>query len=399
MITHENTVFLGCVVNPKTLEPVWVMRRSASYRTVSLLYRGQYHLYTSVGEGYLDGGDMGAEYTIPVDITGFPRSHTPDGVKVQGAGFGTCLYTGLVLLASAIQDDELQPQARHAAVMPGRGYGICSDEESRSMAATRWWRQALHLGLTQQEVGEVEKEVETDETDTETREDEDLTDYMGTRRERAIMDDIRDAVNSDGEWAATHISIRGDVEREVPRESETDEVSVTADYYTLSSATKHRLVALRQTFDGDLMAWGKSPSMDGTFVKEVILALKVSNDDPILVGKLAACARDAGATEAETMGMVLRNRYGLDALRGAIGHRTAEDLQIGTMIGDPRFLIPNPRQGRVRRRLPARELPALRNPAPLPIPSRADQLILDRDAEALQRRRQQLGWSTLKDLP
>jgi len=132
-IRTQFSVFLGIVVNPKTKQPLYVVKRSGTWRTVDL-YVATEGSYDPVGDGYLneDGSWAG-----PTRLTGLPRSHTPSGVKVKGGGYGTALYTGLVLLASS-DAERLYDIGGNRSVI-GRGHGICSDDNGRSEAASAWW--------------------------------------------------------------------------------------------------------------------------------------------------------------------------------------------------------------------------------------------------------------------
>ncbi len=398
MITSEDVpVLLGAVVQPKTKEPVWVRRQSETYRTVDVFLGYDYQRI--VGTGYLDGGDMGNEYLNAVKITGFPRSHTPSGVarEFKGMGFGTCLYTGLVLIASAIDDGEISATGFHSRKgLPGSGKGICSDEDSRSEEASEWWRAAVKRGLAQQEDGEKEY-ADDDDAEEETLEDEDLDDYMSMRSRRNIYDSIAEAVSGNSEWYPSNIRIRGDVTRTV----ESSGSMMTADYYTLSSAEKHKLVAVRETFQGRLDGWAKSHDHNGMYDKDVILALNVSNQSPLVVGRLADCARHVGATEVEITALLLRNRFGVDLLNKAIGRASPESMRIGARTSFDAggvMIEKNPRR-RGRRGVPSHEpRPGLqRNPPPEP--SRGEQRELDRAIDELKRRRDDLGWNDLESLP
>ncbi len=409
MIRNEGTsIFLGAVVQPKTKSPVWVQRKAHTFRTVNVLVPGASSngIYVIEGEGYLDGGDMGAEYLNATKVSGFPRAHTPEGVRSEGRGFGTCLYTGLVLLATAIEDDEIYPGVVR---FPGSGYGICSDEDTRKRAASDWWEAAVNRDLAQQESGSVDG---SDNTSTETVEDVDLSDYVPSRRWSAVLNEVSDAVHeySDG-WSPSDIRIRGDLEREVPGE----DAEVTADYYTLDSAEKHKLVVVRETREGMLMEWGKDPNIVAdAYYKDVILALNVVDQSPILVGKLAAGARAAGATEAEVTAMIMRNRYGIDLLNRSVGSVGVEHT--GEYFGRLRgralhlqktgvrgpdasgIMVTNPRRG--RRSPPTHEPPPPpmeKNPPPVPTGSTRTEI--ERDLERLERRRDDLGWNKLEDLP
>lgn len=118
----------------------------------------------SVGRGYFGGEDE-----LSYQLTGYLRSHTPSGVKGYGAGYGTCLYTSLSLVASlmsrGIYDHPLEQ---------GVGEGIssvsCEDYASRTSGkegtAGHWWNNASQkFKITKRQIwSEEEVEEETGRT-------------------------------------------------------------------------------------------------------------------------------------------------------------------------------------------------------------------------------------------
>jgi hypothetical protein len=391
MISTSSVVFLGVVVQPKTKQPVFVQRRAFTARTVDILSIEGLG-YTHSGDGYLEdkGGDF--DYLRPTEVTGLPRSHTPSGVKKQGGGFGTCLYTGLVLLADA--------RARNLLDVPstaGRGSGICSESYTRSAAATRWWRAALERGLTHQEEGEIEG---PSETETEELEGEDVFDHVSSRQRRSIEGAIEEAVSDHSGWSVSGISIAADLSREVEAESDSEYgSSVTADYYKIGDAERSNLIAVEQVIPGDIMAWAKWKDEEDhgdKIFKDVILALNVAHEDLQVAARLALLAKHAGATELEVTRMMQRNKYGYDSLRAV------------TLSGEPQMVLPLMGARRRTRKPPATEGGAPQeNPPTIPVPRRnpppsptaSDRRDLEREAEALERRRDDLGWSKIEDLP
>jgi len=125
----NNSQFLGCVLNPKTNLPCPVYKEKM--RTVDVF---DPLLEDKEGLGYFDNGDHGANYSAS-EKSGFPRVHTPTGVKTRKAGYGTVLYTGLCLAAKLEDAGHLKIATQVA------GAGISSNE-NRSNAAEAWWSAA-----------------------------------------------------------------------------------------------------------------------------------------------------------------------------------------------------------------------------------------------------------------
>lgn len=123
-----NTHFLGCVLNPKTNLPCPVYKEKT--RTVDIYDPA---LNDKQGSGYFDNGED-SQYSAS-EASGFPRVHTPDGVKTRRAGYGTVLYTGLCLSAKLEDAGHLSLGTSIA------GAGISSNGR-RSRAASAWWSAA-----------------------------------------------------------------------------------------------------------------------------------------------------------------------------------------------------------------------------------------------------------------
>jgi hypothetical protein len=121
---------LGLVVNPKLRLPVMVVRWSRKKPVLDdsiHIYRPIYHEqhWLRSGDGYLDEDDDVAQETD------CPRSHV-GRVYPRGEGYGTALYTALVLHSYRV------------------GEGCISSEESgRSQEASQWWASAQRSGLTE----------------------------------------------------------------------------------------------------------------------------------------------------------------------------------------------------------------------------------------------------------
>ncbi len=392
MLRSTGTVFLGVVVNPKSKAPVYVTRQAQKERTVDIWTVAESSLgkrdrfYVDIATGYLEEVDGDFEYRAPSLLTGYPRSHTPSALKKgteHGAGFGTCLYTGLVLLATADHEGDL--------VVPnllGSDAGICSDTESRSDEADRWWRRARQLGMVYQEKGDVESNDEA--TEEEVVEDEDLTDYMSRVATRRIYQEINDAVGDAGDWSLKRVaSIRGDVYRDIPLGGSK---YVVADIYTYEAARKAHLVAVRDVEEGTPIVWAKSGADAVDVDKDAILALNVANEDTIMAGKLARLAQGAGATEREVTHFMMRNRFGVDSWR------SVPALYVG---GEP---IDRMKHHRSPPPTEDGEPPASQNPLPIfrrnpETPSAGERGTLERHMAELDRRRDDLGWNHLEALP
>lgn len=154
----NNTQFLGCVLNPKTNCPCPVYKEKT--RTVEVYDPA---LDDKEGSGYFDNGDHGASHSAS-EASGFPRVHTPSGVKTRKAGYGTVLYTGLCL-AAKLED------AGHLTIdTKVTGAGVSSNE-NRSSSAKAWWSAAkdtFDLAYSVEVEGEEEEE-EYEETLTSSR--------------------------------------------------------------------------------------------------------------------------------------------------------------------------------------------------------------------------------------
>ncbi len=393
MIRESGNVFLGVVVQPKTKEPVFVQRTPFRDRTVDILAidgKG----YLVVGVGYLE--ERGAtEYLRATEITGYPRAHTPNGVirERHGQGYGTCLYTGLVMLAAAADRKQLE-----VLDMAGRGAGICSESESRSDDADRWWNAAYERDLTHQMEGDAPEETETEEL-----EDEDVSDHVSSRGWRTIESVIHDQMIDHSEWSiAGGVRVTANLQREVPTDRSGD--AITADYYRLTDALGHHLVAVEDVAVGNVMTWARRSSnpteSGGRIHKDVLLSLNVTHQDLTVTARLALLAKQAGATDSEVTEMMMRNKYGTDILRGA-ALPTLADLAAGATRRTSKRPPPTER-GRTAP-LPNPAPPPVIIPVPRrnppPVPSERDRLDLERAAERLERRREKLGWDKLEDLP
>lgn len=145
---------LGIVVNPRNHIPVLVATDGTFVGIRSLQEAG---LLNKHGTGYYDTDNYGRSHEAQ-ELTGLPRCHTPDGVTPRGAGYGTCLYTGLALGAflQNVGDAEIE--------MSEKGNGVCSEQENRSREADAWWNAAHQRKLTGRDEieGETEREEDVD---------------------------------------------------------------------------------------------------------------------------------------------------------------------------------------------------------------------------------------------
>jgi hypothetical protein len=153
-----NGQFLGVVVNPKLMKPALAVMQDDDY----------VHIMRMDVEGFPDEGqgnyerhcddDFGAGgYAWPCQVSGCVRAHTAHGVRTKKAGYGTALYTALVLGA-------------HLEVSPG---GIADEpdcissgeveERGRSASAQKWWRDNSPPNRNYAEVYQHEGDFESDE--------------------------------------------------------------------------------------------------------------------------------------------------------------------------------------------------------------------------------------------
>lgn len=143
----DGRTVIGIVANPKTCEPALVVTDGTDVGIRSLR---RDLLLEQIGRGYYEESS-----NEPSRATGLPRSHTPSGVTIKGQGWGTSLYTALVVGSEAADEDLVQIE------MWKTGGGICSWTDDRSAEADRWWAQAVRLRLAEQ-VTEEESEKEED---------------------------------------------------------------------------------------------------------------------------------------------------------------------------------------------------------------------------------------------
>jgi hypothetical protein len=154
-VAGSTNAWFGLIVNPRDGRPFAARLLNGDDVFIYDLNVASGLDMKALGHGYFDLGDPSDDVGLPAFATGFPRVHLPDGVwGKHGEGLGTVLYTALCTAAALDSDDVLRlvRPRQHAP-------GICSGEDHRSAAASRWWRNAVRrFGLAD----EVETELEYD---------------------------------------------------------------------------------------------------------------------------------------------------------------------------------------------------------------------------------------------
>ena len=195
-------VFLGCVLNPKTNAPCSVYKYKS--RSVKVFNPED----DEEGNGYYDRGDHGSEYTAS-EGSGFPRVHTPSGVKTRKAGYGTVLYTGLCLGAKLEEAGFLELATQVT------GAGISSNE-GRSSAADAWWTAARNDF-------DLVYEVDIDGVEEEEEVEYDVTINTGRALQR-IHDALINVLDPDGSLDIDSVQVTGTLTRTTTTESSTADV-------------------------------------------------------------------------------------------------------------------------------------------------------------------------------
>jgi hypothetical protein len=270
----------GIVVNPKSAEPV-IVKPELSYVNIYRLAGGQLQLE---GEGYFDKKDGGI-----AEATGYPRVHTPDGVRSRGTGTGVCLYTGLCLTAHLVHEGVIQHR-----VGPYTGDGISSDEH-REPPAEEWWEANTERGLTERGHYEIEHEVPF--------QGEDISDLAD---ESSVAEYLE--VHSVDYISATASGVRMEPE------------AVDGNTYPFDSAFEHNLVAV--SFKANQHEdFGKACAEQVT-TNDVdlaaILALNLSGASPDFYEGLQLVLRQEGASQDQLQNFRLR---WLAASASGKGHR------------------------------------------------------------------------------
>jgi len=159
------SALIGIVANPKLKRPLLVEAIAQEVNVYRLGYENTEVISTRkesaeqkpwkrAGNGYYDVDNEATR------LSGFLRVHTPTGVVPRGAGYGTALYTGL--LVGAVIDDfiaDVDPTMSEMNHLPGGSWpGISSKPGTRSKDAEDWWEASIHRGLASRECAEVEED-------------------------------------------------------------------------------------------------------------------------------------------------------------------------------------------------------------------------------------------------
>lgn len=230
-LTYEAGDGLGVIINPKTFEPCLPFKVKDKHKTFAFYTpdtKNTGDVFRVMGRGYFDDANGDAYDT---SSSGYPRVHTPDGVRVLRKGYGTVLYTTLCLAATLEEMGELtikdiEPSAR----------GISSNSE-RSNSAKAWWKQARELGLTFQ----TSYSRTSDEPGT-TEVSNDYRDSLGSRpglysAGRDLWDAARSYVagmngEDEGDLADMDIDISSTFVKEIENDEEEEDI---ADIYPFDS--------------------------------------------------------------------------------------------------------------------------------------------------------------------
>jgi predicted transcriptional regulator len=156
--------WVGCVVNPKTMRPYFVIRNPRDSEG-GIIYVPTTNILEveAVGSFSFDTEYAGdGEYAYPASVTGMPRIHTTGGVADRGMGLGTVLYTAGALMGSylyeayqRLHEPELRDNVRDWT-LPYLEHGGCSSGYGTSSSAEEWWTNAVAYGLAYREEGEGE---------------------------------------------------------------------------------------------------------------------------------------------------------------------------------------------------------------------------------------------------
>jgi len=272
---------IGLVANPKTHEPALVVT-DGTY--VSLRGLKEADPLLRLGRGYYE-----EHRNEPSEVTGLPRSHTPDGVLVKGKGWGTALYTALALGAHQCDEDLVEIE------MWKSGDGICSWTDNRSAEADRWWDAAVRIGLADQK------------TEEETEKDEDVALDLSPSDLARFVDE--------GEVVYVN-TVSVDIEKTIEK---------TVELYTYKEAADKRhlaFVAMNVEFPQGIhpsrqleFLW-HAVQEDSDLVTEAdalgLLALDVRGLDPEAVHLISICFGEARLSNAQCDEMYLRYERGLD---------------------------------------------------------------------------------------
>lgn len=279
---------IGLVVNPRLNEPLLVTT-DLEFVAIRSLSEGDF-LFKH-GAGYpSDQREKAA------DATGYPRVHTPHGVKPTGKGYGTSLYSALCMGAYLTNHELVE------IGMKVHGDGISSAEADRSREADAWWDAALGRGLTEKDVTE----------DTEKEENVEIGRDVGPS-------DIN--VSVDGEIVYVN-SVDVDIEKTVEERF---------DYYTHDSMTDHDLSVAEFAVeiprglngpDSTEFLWRaivEDPGLIYQTFDVPLLGIDVRGLDESFINLLSLLYLHAGLKDQDVDSLRERWRYGLDP-----GHISAQ---------------------------------------------------------------------------
>lgn len=276
-VVANKTQFLGCVLNPKTNLPCPVYKDKS--RTVEVYDPA---LDQKEGDGYFDHGDHGADYTAS-EKSGFPRVHTPSGVKTRKAGYGTVLYTGLCLAAKLEDAGHLKIDTQVA------GAGISSNA-NRSNAADAWWSAAK---------GEFDLvysvEIEGEEEEEEEEYEETLSSTRAISRLRETLENL---LEPDGDLDIDEVIVKGTLKKMVSTgASEADVYPYDRAQGCLGAATMVPFWFVSELYDGSEHLWDHADAPDADHIEVfddvfgcMVLTGAVSPDLVAFIQKVAVAA-------------------------------------------------------------------------------------------------------------
>jgi hypothetical protein len=141
------------VVNPKTGEPFFCVSDIVDKRPVRDFDIRDFNGGLQ-GSGYFETSKDDSYYAS-AKATGYPRVHTPQGVRKQGVGNGTCLYVAGACAVTVRHDREYDNLSlsewnlNTGVSFDERRTGVSSTQE-RSAKASTWWSKAIKAGLAKE---------------------------------------------------------------------------------------------------------------------------------------------------------------------------------------------------------------------------------------------------------
>jgi hypothetical protein len=264
----SSAVYLATLINPVDHRLYDVVYADRQVHIVAPMPNEEYvdpgkSIY-SFGEGHADLHDTKDVEMGRIELH-LARSHTPGGVGKKGSGQGLILYCGLSIYTKFRGLD-----------------GVYSSVESRSEAATKWWRTQVDRGFADEDSAHV-------------------TGYTTTEV------DLESAVNVDDFYARDLFDKDSDAVENI----QITDISPSAVEVELSvegTVQFQYLSAEKVAESGYCVAWNTEDSdIDELFSqhgqgqpKEVILGIDLSTTaDPILIQNLIVELKEADATEEE----------------------------------------------------------------------------------------------------